>query len=330
MRAIRIDAHGAADVLRLVEIPMPPVAFDQVLVRNHAIGVNYVDVQHRAGGYYPVTLPLIPGIEAAGIIAQVGDAVQGFGVGERVCYAGYMGGNYAEYTPVPQDQLIAVPDALTFEDAAAGIMQGMTAHCLTHDVYSVREGDWVLVHAAAGGVGAMLVQYAKLRGARVIATVSSAEKAQFVAALGADHIINYREQAFDAVSDARTQGRGVDVVYDALGKPTFDASLRALKRCGHMVVYGQTGGAVPLFDVNRLSGLTDASTRGSITLTWAALSHYNADTATMRARAATLFAHMLAKQITPHISQRLPLAHAADAHRLLEARTVHGKVVLVV
>ncbi|MBW4438565.1 MAG: quinone oxidoreductase [Pleurocapsa minor GSE-CHR-MK-17-07R] len=329
MRVIQVTEHGGPEVLTLVELPQPAPAAGGVVVKNEAIGVNYVDVQHRAGGYYPVALPLIPGIEAAGVVVQVGAGVTDFRAGDRVAYGGYMGGNYAEYTPVPADKLVPVPASVDFEQAVAGLMQGMTAHCLTSDVYAVREGDWALVQAAAGGVGSLLVQYAKLRGATVIGTVSSARKADFARQMGADHVVNYRTHDFAAEVERITGGQGVHVVYDAVGAPTFDGSLASLRACGHLVVYGQTGGAVPPFDINRLSGLTDSTSRGSISLTWAALSHYNAGQSAMLARAAAVFEDMQAGRLRPYISMRLPLADAAHAHRLLEDRDALGKIVLL-
>lgn len=329
MKAIRIHQHGGPEVLQTVELPLPALLPDCVLVRNQAVGVNYVDVQHRQGGYYPVQLPLIPGIEAAGIIEQVGASVTAFKIGDRVAYAGYMGGNYAQFTPVPQDQLVPLPDTVDSVTAAAGLLQAMTAHCLTHDTYLVRPGDTVLVHAAAGGVGSLLVQFAKRSGAVVIATVSTPAKAEFVRSLGADHIILYRDEDFAARTNSITNGEGVHVVYDAIGRATFDQSLASLRRRGYMVVYGQTSGAVPPFDINRLSGITDSSTRGAIFLTWAALSHYNTTPLELRARAATVLQSITDRHITIHIGQQIPLEQAAQAHRLMEQQETIGKIVLV-
>jgi NADPH2:quinone reductase len=329
MKAIQINQHGNADVLQLIEIAVPAATDSFVSVRNQAIGVNYVDVQHRQGGYYPVTLPLIPGIEAAGIVEQVGENVSQFQVGDRVAYSGYMGGNYAEMTLVPEHQLVRLPDGLSFDDAAAVLLQGMTAHCLSHDVYSIQANDGVLVHAAAGGVGSLLVQFAKQRGAKVIATVSSEKKAAFVRDLGAYEVINYRERDFAADVLSVTQSEGVHVVYDAIGKATFEQSLASLRRCGHMVIYGQTSGAIPLFDINRLSGLTEGSTRGSSSITWAALSHYNYDTTAMRSRAATVFEWVANKRLKVNISAKLPLEQAAIAHQMLKDRDAMGKILLM-
>src|SRR5690242_1344181 len=189
MKAIVIRQHGGPEVLTLEEVPVPAPEANQVLVRNHFVGVNFVDLQHRAGLYYPVALPLIPGTEAAGEVTAVGDAVTDFHPGDRVAYAGYMGGDYAEWTCVPQDRLVAVPAELSLEQAAAVLLQGTTAYVLTHDVYPVRPGEWVLVHAAASGVGALLVQMAKDRGAPVIGTTSAAQKAALVRQAGTDEVV---------------------------------------------------------------------------------------------------------------------------------------------
>jgi NADPH:quinone reductase len=321
MRAIQITTHGGPEVLELVQMHIPEPSAGQVLVRNHAIGVNYVDVQHRQGGYYPVSLPLIPGIEAAGVIEAVGDGVTGFKTGDRVAYAGYMGGNYAEYTPVAESAVVQVPAALDFVQAAAGLMQGMTAHCLTHDVFQVQ--------AAAGGVGSLLVQFAKRRGARVIGTVSSPAKAEFAREQGADHVINYREENVLEAVNAITDGSGVHVVYDAIGQATFEQSLASLRTCGHLVIYGQTSGSIPPFDINRLSGLTAGSSRGSISVTWAALSHYNAESEVMRTRARTVFDLIQSQALRLHITHQFSLEQAAEAHRLLESRDTTGKIILL-
>jgi NADPH2:quinone reductase len=329
MRAIRIHEHGGPDALHLVEIPIPALKPGHALIRNHAIGVNYVDAQHRQGGFYPVELPLIPGIEAAGVVEQVGEDVTQFAAGDRVAYAGYMGGNYADYTLVAVDQLLPVPDMLALELAAAGLMQAMTAHCLTHEVEPLREGQWVLIHAAAGGVGYLLAQFAKHAGAIVIGTVSSPVKMALAMAAGADYVINHRERNLaDAVHEV-TRGEGVHVVYDAIGKDTFETSLAVLRACGHLVIYGQTSGGIPAVDLNRLSGLTPGGGRGSLSVTWAALSHYNADRTVRMARAASIFALMAGGQLDIHISHRLPLEAAAEAHRLLDDRARVGKILLM-
>ncbi len=330
MKAIQFDRHGGADVLQVVEMDMPTPKAKEVLVRNRAIGVNYVDVQHRQGGYYPVNLPLIPGIEAAGVVEAVGDAVREFQVGDRVAYAGYMGGNYAGYTLVPEDRLVPVPEAIDFEQAAGGLMQGLTAYVLSHWVYPIKQGDWVLVQAAAGGVGLMLVQCARLCGATVIGTVSSASKADVVRGAGADHIVVYTEQDFQAEVMRLTENRGVQVVYDAVGQTTFEQGMRSLRKRSHMVVYGQTSGSGPLMlDVNRLSGITENSFAGSLTVTWAAASHYIEDRDEFLACARSVFELMADGRLQARIAERMPLERAADAHRMLESRQVVGKVLLI-
>jgi NADPH:quinone reductase len=329
MKAIRIDQHGSADMLHIVDIAVPVPQAAEVLVCNQAIGVNYVDVQHRQGTPYPVSLPLIPGIEAAGVVETVGSKVTTIRPGERVAYAGYMGGNYAEYTVVPEDRLVPLPETINFEQAAGGLMQGLTAYILTHRVYPIQSNDWVLVQAAAGGVGLLLVQCAKLRGGQVIGTVSSGVKAEAVRAAGADHTILYTEQDFEAETMRLTDHQGVQVVYDAVGQTTFEKGLRSLRKRGHMVVYGQTsGGALPL-DINRLSGITENSFSGSLTITWAAASHYIENRDDLLACARAVFDLMADERLTVKIAERLPLHRAADAHRLLESRQVAGKVLLL-
>lgn len=331
MIAISFEQHGTADVLQIIH-PPPPVptpGADDVLVRNQAIGVNYVDVQHRQGGIYEVALPLIPGIEAAGIVEAVGAAVTDFKPGDRVAYGGYMGGNYAEYTLVKADRLVLVPDSIDLETAAATLLQGMTAYSLSHQVYRIQTGDWVLIHGAAGGVGSLLTQLALLRGATVIATVSSEAKAQFVRDLGAQHVILTSEQDFEHVTNQLTDNTGVHVVYDANGKDTFDQSLACLRKRGWMVIYGQSSGLVPPFDVNRLSGITPDSSRGSLFLTWAALSHYTETRQELLDCASAVFDLLAKGHLKPVISGKLPLTQAAQAHRLLENRQVSGKLLLI-
>lgn len=278
MQAIQVTEYGGLDALQLVDLSMPEATGAQVLVQNMATGVNFVDIQHREGGYYyPRPLPLIPGIEAAGVIVAVGDAVEGFAVGNRVVYAGH----YADYMVMDYRGLTHLPDDIGYETAAAAMLQGTTAYILSHVVHPIQAGETILIHAAAGGVGMMLVQMSKHAGAIVIGTVSSAEKADFVAQLGVDHVIRYTEQDFLTETLAITGGSGVNVVYDAIGKTTFEGSLNSLAKRGHLVIYGQTSGAPPLFDINRLSGITLGSTRGSNRITWAAASDYTENPASI-------------------------------------------------
>lgn len=329
MQAISISTHGGPDVLRVVDLAIPTPTADQVLVRNHAIGVNFVDVQHRQGGIYAVALPLIPGIEAAGVVEAVGPGATAFRPGDRVAYAGYMGGDYAEYTLVVESHLFPVPDAIDFETAAAISLQGITAHALTHQVYRVRPGDWVLIHAAAGGVGGLLLQIAKHLGARPIAAVSTEAKARFAREHGAEHAILYSTDHIVHTIDRLTSGAGVHVVYDAVGRDMFDASLASLRKRGTLVIYGLSSGPVPHFDINRLSGITPGSGRGSLSLIWAAASHYIEDRQELLAQTRAVFDLVQIGSLRPTIAGRLPLAEAAQAHRLLESRAVVGKLLLI-
>jgi NADPH2:quinone reductase len=300
-----------------------------VLVKNEAIGVNFVDTQHRAGLYYPVALPLIPGIEAAGVVEAVGPLVTEFMVGDRVGYAGYMGGVYAEYTVVPEARLVPVPPTVDAKRAAASLLQGMTAHFLVHDAYPVREGDTVLIHAAAGGVGLLLVQMAKHRGATIIGTVSTAEKAQVAREAGADHLILSPSTDFEMETMRLTDGRGVHAVYDSVGRTTFDKSLNVLRARGSMVVFGLSGGPVPAFDINRLSGITGSGNKGSLFLTFATLNDYAARREDLLRRGKDVLDWIAEGRLTVRLAGTYPLAQAAVAHRLLESREVAGKLILL-
>lgn len=329
MKAIEIRSHGGPEVLRLEDVPAPSPGPGQVLVRNRAIGVNFVDLQHRAGQNYPVTLPLIPGTEAAGVVEAVGAGVSSFRAGDRVGYAGYMGGNYAEATVVPQDKLLPLPDSVGFEAAAAVLLQGMTAHALVHDVSPVNPGDRVLIHAAAGGVGRYLVQMARSRGGLVAGVVSNPQKAEVVRALGADLVIDRsRDDVVEAV-DRWTAGEGVRSVFDSVGRDTFEISLRSLGSRGRLVVFGLSSGPVPPFDINRLSGITGDGLRGSLYLTWATLNDWAADVTSLRHRAREVLNGLADGSLRLPDIHRLPLAQAAEAHRLLEDRSFAGKVLLI-
>lgn len=329
MKAILIRQHGGPEVLKVEDIPTPIPHEKEVLVNNRAIGVNFVDTQHRAGLNYPVNLPLIPGTEAAGIVEAVGSNVSEFKVGDRVGYAGYMGGNYAEFTMVPEDKLVPVPNNVSFELAAASLLQGMTAHCLAYSVYPIREKDIVLIQVAAGGVGLLLVQMAKRRGATVIGTVSTAEKAETVKAVGGDHVILYTQDDFETETMRLTQGEGVHAVYDSVGQTTFDKGIKVLRTQGYMVVFGLTSGPVPSFDINRLSGITGSGNKGSLFLTWATLSDYAAKREDLLWRARDVLEWVGEGSLSVHIAGTFPLANAAEAHRLLESRQISGKVLLL-
>jgi NADPH:quinone reductase len=278
--------------------------------------------------YYPIQLPIIPGVEAAGVVAAVGSAVTDFRVGDRVAYAGYMGGNYAEYTAVPQDRLVPVPDALPLEQAAASLMQGQTAYVLTHQVYSLKGGEFAVIHAAAGGVGLWLVQMAKQLGAVVVGTTSSILKADAARAAGADHVFLYDDPAIDESVLKLTDGQGVHVVYDGVGGAMFEKSLGLLRTRGYLVEYGQSGGQPLPFDITRLSGITGSQNRGSLFVTWASASDYLTTPEASRTCAEVLFSSMIDGSLQTYITDVFPLEDAPKAHQLLESRTISGKLLL--
>ena len=329
MKAIRIYEHGGHEVLRYEEVTRPIPRTKEVLVKNEAIGVNFVDTQHRAGLNYPVTLPLIPGTEAAGIVEAIGSEVTEFSVGDRVGYAGYMGGNYAENTVVPEARLVPIPAMVDTKAAAASLLQGMTAHFLVLDAYRVRDGDTILIHAAASGVGLFLVQMAKQQGATVIGTVSTIEKARAVSEAGADHLIISSQAEFEKETMRLTDGRGVDAVYDSVGRVTFDKSLNVLRAKGSMVVFGLSSGPVPPFDISRLSGITGSRNKGSLFLTFATLNDYAAKREDLLRRGRDVLNWIAEGRLTVRMAGAFPLAKAATAHQLIESRTVVGKLLLM-
>jgi NADPH2:quinone reductase len=330
MKTMMVRRHGPPDVLELCETPRPAPGPEEVVVENHVIGVNFVDTQHRAGLYYPVALPLIPGTEAAGVVAAVGAQVDGFRVGDRVAYAGYMAGVYAEYAAVPQERLVPVPAALPLEQAAAGLLQGLTADVLAHQAYPLQPGDSALVHAAAGGVGALLVQMAAQRGAVVIGTTSSTDKAALVRRAGAQHVIVHTQEDLEEAALRLTDQRGVCVVYDGVGGALFAPSLNVLRARGSLITYGQAGGPPPPLDVARLSGLTGTRNRGSLCVRWVVIEEYLETAAQRRAGAATVFEAILTGGLRLHIADAFPLEEAAHAHRLLESGATSGKLLLQV
>ncbi len=327
MLAIRIDVHGGPEVLRPVDIAQPTPGPHEVLVRHEWIGVNFVDTQHRVGTPYPVTLPLIPGIEAAGIVVEPGAGVADLAPGDRVAYGGPMAGVYAEFAAVPRPVLVAVPPGLPTRDAAAVLLQGMTAQLVTHDVHLGRPGETALVHAAAGGTGSLLVQFLLSQGVTVIASASPGPKAAYLRSLGVEHVLDSRRpDVEDAVRDVVPGG--VDVVFDSVGRATFETSLRAVRPMGLIVEFGQSSGPVPPIDIARLSGLTGEGLPGSLTLTWPTLSDHNATPEALGGRAAAVFEAVLDGTLRPAIAGTFPLREAARAHELLESRSVIGKVLL--
>ncbi len=321
MKAIRVHAHGGPEALRYEEVSLPEPGPGEARVKIEAVGINFIDIYHRTG-QYPVQTPFTPGVEAAGVVDAVGPDVSEVKPGDRVAYA-MQRGSYAEYAVVPAWLLVPIPEGVDTQQAAAVMLQGMTAHYLAFSTYPLRAGDTALIHAAAGGVGLLLVQLAKRCRARVIGTVSTEEKARLAREAGADEVIRYTEVDFEEEVKRLTAGRGVDVVYDSVGKTTFDKSLNCLRPRGYMVLYGQASGAVPPLDPQVLNA------KGSLFLTRPSLGHYIADRTELLQRAGDLFRWMQAGELWVRIDRTWPLAEAADAHRYMEARQTKGKILLI-
>ncbi len=322
MRAILVEEYGGADNLKVVDIPKPTPGPGDVVVKIAASGVNFIDVYFRTG-LYKMPLPVAIGSEAAGVVDAVGSDVKEVAPGDRVAYA-MARGSYAEYAQVPAAQVVKVPDTVTLEQAAAVMLQGMTAHYLTRSTFPLKAGDTCLVHAAAGGAGALIVQMAKQLGARVFGTVSTPAKAEIARAAGADEVIFYTEQDFAAEARRLTGGRGVDVVYDGVGKTTFDKSLDSLRVRGTMVLFGASSGAVPPFDPSQLNP------KGSLFLTRPSLGHYIASREELVWRAGEVLGLVASGALTVRVDATYPLERAADAHRALEGRTTTGKLLISV
>jgi NADPH2:quinone reductase len=319
-RAIRVPKTGGPDEIRLERVPLPEPGPGQARVRIAFAGVNFIDVYHRTG-LYPLPLPLTPGSEAAGIVDAVGEGVTEVRVGDRVAYAMQVG-SYADHAVIDAWKLVPVPAEVSLDLAAAVMLQGMTAHYLTHSTVALGEGQVALVHAAAGGVGLLLTQIAKRRGATVIGTVSTDEKARLARDAGADHVVRYTSESFKDVARRVTGGRGADVVYDSVGRTTFEESLDSLRPRGYLVLFGQSSGPVPPLDPGLLAR------KGSLFLTRPTLAHYIADRRELLGRAADLFSWMAGGQLSVRVDRVLPLEQAAEAHRLLESRAIAGKLLL--
>lgn len=326
MRAIQAVRAGGPDVLELVDLPEPTPGPGEVLVRTAAAGVNFIDT-YRRGGMYPMPFPHVPGSEGAGTVTAVGEGVTDLVVGDRVAWADSPD-SYAEFVRVRADRALRVPDGVDLEVAAALPLQGLTAHYLATSTYPVQAGDTILVHAGAGGVGLLLTQLAVARGARVITTVSTADKEELSRAAGASEVIRY-----DLLDDLTAElpgivrelaGGGLPVVYDGVGRSTFDASLACLRPRGLMVLFGASSGAVPPFDLQRLNA------GGSLYLTRPTLAHYIVTTGELRGRADELFAAVADGTLDVRIGARFPLAEARAAHEALEGRATTGKVILEV
>ena len=321
MHAIRINQPGGPEVLSYEEIERPNPGPDQALVKIKAIGVNYIDVYHRIGRY-PAHTPFTLGQEAAGVVEAVGPDVSDVKVGDRVAYTGQMG-SYAEYAVVPSGVLVQIPTGVEERQAAAVMLQGMTAQYLVTTTYPVQAGDNVLIHAAAGGVGLLLTQMAKRRGARVLATVSTEEKAKLAREAGADEVILYSQTDFEPKVKELTGGKGVAVVYDSVGKDTFDRSLNCLRPRGYMVLFGGASGPVPPFDPAILNS------KGSLFLTRPSLFHYISDRTSLLERANDVLGQIARGELRLRIEHTYSLQAAAQAHRDLEGRVTTGKLVLL-
>src|SRR5512143_1630973 len=299
MKAVRVHQYGGLEALKIDEVPVPEPGEGEARVKIEAIGVNFIDIYHRKGSYKG-SLPLTLGQEAAGTVDAVGPNVVEVRPGDRVAYASVQG-SYADYAIVPAGRLIPVPDGINIKQASAVMLQGMTAHYLTHSTYPLKEGETTLVHAAGGGTGQLLVQLAKRRGARVIGTVSTEEKAALAREAGADEVILYTQTDFETEVKRLTNNAGVDVVYDSVGKDTFDKSLNCLRRRGYMVLYGASSGPVPPLDPQVLNA------KGSIFLTRPYLGHYTADRAELSERAMDVFNWIAAGELHVRIDKTFPL-----------------------
>jgi NADPH:quinone reductase len=321
MKAIVVQQFGGPEVLIYQEIEKSAPKVGEALVKLEAIGLNYIDVYHRTG-LYPLSRPFIPGMEAAGVIEAIGADVTEVSVGDRVAYA-MIPGAYAEYATVPAWMLVKVPDGVDTRQAAAVMLQGMTAHYLVTSTYPLKAGETALIHAAAGGVGLLLIQMAKRIGARVIGTVSSEAKAQLAREAGAAEVILYTEQDFEQETRRLTEGKGVQVVYDSVGKETFLKSLNSLAPRGMMALFGQSSGPVESFNPALLAQ------KGSLFLTRPSLFNYTATRDELLWRSGELFDWIRSGQLKLRIEKTFPLAEAAEAHRQLEGRRTTGKVLLI-
>ena len=320
MKAVQISRTGDPDVLEYVDVPDPRPGTGQVLVDVRAIGVNYTDVYTRSGTN-PPALPTIPGLEASGVVSEVGEGVSEGAMGDLVAYTG-VGASYAEKVVVPSWRLVKLPKGLDADMGAAAMLQGLTAHYLCHSTYALKPGDTCLVHAAAGGVGLLLTQMAKRLGSRVLATVSTREKAQLAKEAGADHTIIYTEEDFEEEVNRITDREGVQVVYDAVGLTTFDKSIACLVPRGYMVLYGQASGPVPPVPTSMLNAK-------SLFLTRPSLGSYTATREELLQRAGDVLGWVKAGELNLHIHGKFPLKEAAEAHRQLENRLTTGKLLLV-
>jgi NADPH2:quinone reductase len=321
MKAIQVKQVGGPEALELVEMSVPEAKGDHVVVKIVASGVNFIDVYYREGRY-KTALPFIVGQEGAGDVVAVGPDVKTFKMGDRVAYTMVMG-SYAEYASVAESHLVRIPASVSYQQAAATMLQGMTAHYLAYDTYPLKKGETALVHAAAGGVGLLLVQMAHNIGARVIGTVSTEEKAKLARDAGADEVILYTQADFEAETKRLTDGKGVDVVYDSVGKTTFEKGLNVLRPRRYMVLFGASSGAVPPFDLIQLTP------KGSLYVTRPSLGHYIATPEELQQRASAVFGMIAEGSLKLRIEHTYPLTDAIRAHKDLEGRKTTGKLLLL-
>ncbi|AOJ22364.1 quinone oxidoreductase [Burkholderia cenocepacia] len=321
-KAIRYDQPGGPDVMKWVDVEVGAPKAGEVRIRQHAVGLNYIDVYFRTG-LYPQQLPAGLGMEAAGEVTAVGDGVTAFKAGDRVAYVGQPPGAYAQERVMPAERVVKLPDGISYDDAASVMLQGLTAHYLLRRTYPVKAGDTILIHAAAGGVGLLVCQWAKALGATVIGTVGSDEKAELAKAHGCDHPIVYTRENFTQRVKAITNGAGVPVVYDSIGKDTYVGSLDSLAPLGYFVSFGNASGPLPPIDSKEFSS------RGSLFFTRPTLFSYIAKRADLEAAATELFDVILSGKVKTSINQRYPLAEVGRAHADLEARKTTGSTILV-
>jgi NADPH2:quinone reductase len=320
MKAIRVQQTGGPEVMQLIEAPLPQLKPNEALVKVTVAGVNSIDGQFRDGSLR-TPLPFIPGQEGAGVVESVGSQAKLVKPGDRVAWSGTLG-SYAEYVASPENHLVPVPASITDEQAAAAMMHGLTAHYLVNDAHKLKAGETALVHAAAGGVGLLVVELAHAMGARVIGTVSSEDKAALAREAGADEVIVFTRQDFEAEVKRLTAGKGVDVVYDGVGKATFEKNLNVMKLRGMLVLYGMSSGPVPPVDPARLSE------KGSLYMARTTLAHFTATREELLARTSALFGMIAAGKLRIKIAKKYPLADAAEAHRDMESRKA-GKLLLI-
>ena len=320
MKAVRVNKYGGPEALSYEEVQKPNPGSNEVLVKVAAAGVNYIDTYQRSG-LYQVPLPTTLGLEAAGTVEEIGDNVSNFQIGDRVAYTS-VAGAYAEYASVPEEKLVSLSDGVSFNEGAAAMLQGCTAHYLCKSTYHVKQGDSCLIHAAAGGVGLLLIQMVKNAGGYVIGTVSTEEKAKLAKEAGADEVIIYSEEDFEAEVTRITAGDGVNVVYDSVGKSTFEKSINCLSKLGFMVLYGNASGPVTEFNPATLGP------KGSLFLTRPTLFDYTADRVSLEWRSGDVFDWIAKSELKLRIEHFYSLSDAQEAHQDLEARKTTGKIIL--